>query len=50
MNAPTEKELAFLQWLRNNGAEIDKLAWPAVDPATGSRGAMALENIEVKLL
>ena len=47
MAAATEKELIFLDWLNRHGAVLDKLEWPAVDPATGSRGAIAKENIEV---
>jgi hypothetical protein len=44
----TAKEILFLEWLKHHGAVLDKLDWPAVDPATGSRGAIALETIEVR--
>lgn len=47
MAAATEKELVFIDWLKRHGAVLDKLEWPAVDPATGSRGAITRENIEV---
>eukprot|EP01031_Cornospumella_fuschlensis_P039734 gene39734-48377_t len=37
----------FLAWLRENGAHFPKLAWPViVDPETGLRGAVALEDIQ----
>jgi hypothetical protein len=50
MSIASTKELAFLDWLRRHGAVLDKLEWPAVDPATGSRGAIALTDIEVPFL
>lgn len=49
MCTPSEKELSFLNWLKSNGAMLDKLVWPAVDPATGSRGAITTQNIEVMI-
>jgi hypothetical protein len=47
---PSEKERRFLAWLAEHGAVLDKLNWPAVDPATGSRGAMAVVDINVSSL
>lgn len=45
--AASEKELVFLEWLTKHGAVLNKLRWPAVDQSTGSRGAIAVDNIEV---
>ncbi|DAZ94728.1 TPA: hypothetical protein N0F65_012681 [Lagenidium giganteum] len=38
--APTPDEQSFVTWLRENGAEFPKLAWPVVTP-NGLRGAVA---------
>ncbi|GBG32761.1 Histone-lysine N-methyltransferase setd3 [Hondaea fermentalgiana] len=41
-----EREFAFLQWLRENGAMIDKLEWPSRATTSGVRGTVALQDIE----
>lgn len=39
-------EEEFLAWLRENGAQIDKLDWPSRATISGVRGAVAVVDIE----
>jgi len=41
-----EKEMVFLSWLQDNGAQLDSLIWPARDTASGMRGAVAKCDIQ----
>jgi hypothetical protein len=36
----------FCEWLQNHGAQYPKIKWPSNDTESGSRGAIATENIE----